>query len=345
MMTSIIAGTIAAVIAATFSYILLPVGRRLKLVDDPSAAERKVHKKPTVLIGGFAIAFAIILMLVGAQIYTPNLMPELSGLQWCALAIAAIIIFSVGYIDDRYTIPPSKQILGPIFAAAFVVIGGITISKITNPAGGEFSFASIPVISAILTFVWLMGMMYSTKLLDGLDGLSTGLSGIGAVMIFALTQTNQYYEPRVGFIAIIFAGACFGFLILNFHPARAFLGEGGSLFMGFCLGILAIMSGSKIATTLLVMGLPVVDVARVIIMRRLSGHPIARGDSQHLHHLLLANGLSHRGAVLLYYACGAIFGVTALFLQSRGKIIMLAALTMFGVVAAFYLQNRLRKRL
>ncbi|OGH68093.1 MAG: hypothetical protein A3C15_02280 [Candidatus Magasanikbacteria bacterium RIFCSPHIGHO2_02_FULL_50_9b] len=159
-----------------------------------------------------------------------------------------------------------------------------------------------------------------------------------------MTQTQQYYEPRIGFLALIFAGACFGFLALNFHPARAFLGDGGSLFMGFALGILAILSGSKIATTLLVMGLPVIDVARVIIARRIAGVPIAHGDSRHLHHLLIANGFSHRGAVLLYYVIGILFGTTALFLQSRGKIAMLVLLVVFGVTAALYLEHRLRKR-
>lgn len=343
-MMTILAGCVAVCMTILITYALIPVARKLKLVDVPSEA-RKVHRVPTPLIGGVSIVITLGLLFGAALYWQPQVMPTISGSKLVALACATAIIFAVGIIDDRYNIRARYHLAGSVIAATIVVASGITIGKITNPFGGVFSFDTIPFIAGGLTFMWLLGMMYSTKLLDGLDGLSTGVTAIGALMIWALTQTHQYYQPTVGFVAFVFAGACIGFLFINFHPARAFLGDGGSVFMGFALGILAIISGSKIATTLLVMGLPIIDVARVIITRYVSGKSIATGDADHLHHLLLANGVSHRMAVVSYYIAGIIFGVTTLFLQSRGKIVALVILLLGGVATAGYLQYRLRKRI
>jgi len=339
LLASLGVGVLTAVLAA----ILIPVGRRLKLVDEPFVVARKVHKKPIPLIGGLAIAASIVVGLLAGARFAPELIPDLSVEKWGALIVATIVIFVFGTLDDRLNLSPRVQIVGPIIASLTVIFAGIVVGNVTNPLGGVVSFSHMPLVAGALTFCWLMGMMYSTKLLDGLDGLSTGLSGIAALMIFALTQTSRFYEPPIGFVAIIFAGACLGFLLVNFHPARAFLGEGGSLFVGFAIAILSILSGSKIATALIVMGLPVIDVARVIISRRLRGHPIFKGDDQHLHHLLLANGLSHRAAVLFYYTIGSSLGILALFLQSKGKVIVLMGLVILGVVLAFILRNRVRR--
>ncbi len=343
MFEFLIAGGAAALLSACLAYALIPLGRRLKLVDAPFTVSRKVHKEPIVLIGGIAIAASMVSVLVIASFFVPHLIPILSFKKWFAMVLAIAIIMMFGVLDDRFNVPPRMQIIGPILASLIICFSGIVVGNVTNPLGGVISFSDFPLIAGSITFVWFMGMMYSTKLLDGLDGLSTGLSGIGALMIFALTQTSRFFEPRIGFVAIIFAGACFGFLILNFNPARAFLGEGGSLFVGLVLAILSVLSGSKIATALIVMGLPVIDVARVIISRKLRGHPIFVGDDQHLHHLLLANGLSHRSAVLFYYAVGLSFGVLALFLQSKGKIVLLAILVFLGVALAQWLRRRSKK--
>lgn len=343
MVDFLIAGAAAAVLSAGIASLLIPLGRKLRLVDAPFTAARKVHKEPIVLIGGLAIVAAVVTSLAVAANIAPHLIPILSIEKWVALATAVFVIMVFGVLDDRFSLAPSVQIIGPIIASIIICLSGVVVKTVTNPLGGTISFSEIPLIAGAITFCWLMGMMYSTKLLDGLDGLSTGLSGIGALMIFALTQTDRFFEPRVGFVAVIFAGACFGFLVLNFNPARAFLGEGGSLFVGLMLAILAVLSGSKIATALIVMALPVIDVARVIISRKLRGHSIFVGDDQHLHHLLLANGLSHRSAVLFYYAVGLLFGILALFLQSKGKIVLLGILVVFGIALAHLLRNRNKK--
>ena len=182
-----------------------------------------------------------------------------------------------------------------------------------------------------------MGMMFTTKLLDGLDGLSTGVVLIGALMIFGLTQSVKFYQPEIGVITMIFAGALAGFLIFNFHPAKIFLGEGGSVLIGFILGVIAIISGSKIATTLLVVGIPALDVAWVIIHRIIKGKSITKGDSAHLHYRLLRKGVSHRLVVLLMYVLALGFGASTLFLQSSQKVIALVLLVVVMIGIGIYL--------
>jgi UDP-N-acetylmuramyl pentapeptide phosphotransferase/UDP-N-acetylglucosamine-1-phosphate transferase len=169
--------------------------------------------------------------------------------------------------------------------------------------------------------------MYTTKLLDGVDGLVSGLGLIGSLVIFLFTSTTQYSQPDIAVAALIFSGACLGFLVLNFNPAKIFLGEGGSLFIGYVLGVLAIISGGKIAIALLIMGLPILDVFWTIARRLLKGkNPFRFADRQHLHHRLLDLGLSPRQTVAVFYVFAAVFGLSGLFLQSRGKLLALIIL-------------------
>ena len=181
-------------------------------------------------------------------------------------------------------------------------------------------------------------MMYTTKLLDGVDGLVSGVSAIGAFVIFLFTMTAKYYQPDIGLAALILSAACFGFLVFNWHPAKIFLGEGGSLFLGFILGALAIISGGKIAIALLIMGIPILDVVWTIIRRLAAGNnPFRFADRRHLHFRLLDAGLGPRKTVLTYYGFSLLFGLAALFLQSRGKLMAIGVLVliMMGVVMGF----------
>ena len=178
-------------------------------------------------------------------------------------------------------------------------------------------------------------MMYTTKLLDGVDGLVTGVTAIGAFIIFLFTMTTKYYQPDIGLVALILAAACLGFLILNWHPAKIFLGEGGSLFLGFALGVLAIISGGKIAIALLVMGIPILDVIWTIFRRIKAGqNPFKIADKLHLHFRFLELGLTQRQTALIYYLFASIFGLSALFLQSKGKLIALMILASVMLVVA-----------
>ncbi|MBI4434474.1 undecaprenyl/decaprenyl-phosphate alpha-N-acetylglucosaminyl 1-phosphate transferase [Candidatus Uhrbacteria bacterium] len=295
----------------------------------PGATSRKLHAKPTPLLGGIAIylAFTVALGLVAWWTRAP-FEGRISPMELGAVFFGGLILVIGGSLDDRYRLRPVRQFLFPLLAVAIVAAAGVGISKITNPFGGVVHLA--PWVTVAFTVTWLLGTTYTMKLLDGLDGLVSGITAIGALLITALSFTSRYYQPDVAVIALALAGTALGFLIFNFHPARIFLGEGGSTLCGFLLGVLAIISGGKVATALLVMGIPAVDVALVIGQRLLQRGSIAQGDRSHLHFRLLDLGFSHRGAVLFLYILAVGFGTTTLFLQAQQKLVALGVL---GVVA------------
>jgi UDP-GlcNAc:undecaprenyl-phosphate GlcNAc-1-phosphate transferase len=298
------------------------IAAKFNVIDSPDSA-RKIHKKAIPLLGGLAIGFSFFLLL-----YFNSGEILARGLTYAHLLsffLGALVIIIGGALDDIFDLTPRQQIIFPLLACLLVLLGGIGIIKISNPWGGLFYFGGL--ISAFATVVWLLGMMYTTKLLDGVDGLVSGLGAISGLIIFLFTTTTKYYQPDVGLMALIFSAACLGFLIFNFYPAKIFLGEAGSLLVGYIIGILAIISGGKIAIALLIMGIPVLDVAWTILRRLLKRqNPFTMPDKMHLHHRLLAAGLSQRQTVFIYYFLASAFGLAALFLQSRGKLLALGIL-------------------
>jgi len=203
-------------------------------------------------------------------------------------------------------------------------------------------------LSEAFTFTWLLLMMYTTKLLDGVDGLVSGLAVIGGLVIFLFTATTKYFQPDIALASLIFSGVCLGFLIWNWHPAKIFLGESGSLFLGYVLGVLAIISGGKIAIALLVLGLPLLDLFWTII-RRLAAkkNPFSSSDRLHLHHRLLDIGLGQKKTVLIFYAFSLFFGLMALFLQSKGKFLAISILVliMIFLLAGFTFLEKRKKHI
>jgi len=320
-----------------------------RIVDVPDI-ERKIHKQATPLLGGVAIYVSFTVVVLFLAFATQVLIgKDVSLKAVIGLTLAGFVLMIGGYLDDKFRLPPRAQIMWPILATIIIIMVGVGVKVITNPAGGlldlEFlkieilRFGGVPyyftVVADIFTFLWLMGMMYTTKLLDGLDGLASGIGVIGSLIIFGLTQFTPFYQPTVGLLALVLAGAAAGFLWWNWHPAKIFLGEGGSLYIGFVLGVLSIISGAKIATALLVMGIPILDVAWVIIRRLFwDKKKITQGDNKHLHYRLLDIGLSHRQAVLLLYILTGIFGFTSLFFRTTGKVISLSLLLAFMALLA-----------
>ena len=325
-------------LAIIATVIIRVIARRWAIVDQPNE-QRKIHLLATPLLGGLAIFIAFFLALYWshARLLAGNLVPR----NWFGFFAGGLILMIGGFLDDKYRLAPSRQIVFPVLAIIAVVLGGVQIEKITNPFGGLIYLGAW---SAPLIGVWLLGMMYTTKLLDGLDGLVTGVSAIGAFIIFLFTMTTKYYQPDIGLAALILSAACFGFLVFNWHPASIFLGEGGSLFLGYALGVLAIISGGKIAIALLVMGVPILDVLWTIVRRFVSGvNPFKFADRKHLHFRLLDMGLSQRQVALIYYFFAAFFGLFALFLQSLGKfyaLLILFVLMLLIIIGLGYLDKR-----
>ncbi|MBU0649145.1 undecaprenyl/decaprenyl-phosphate alpha-N-acetylglucosaminyl 1-phosphate transferase [Patescibacteria group bacterium] len=348
---------IAFVAAFLLALILTPLVKRLALklniVDNPADIERKIHKKPTALLGGLAIFLAVATMILIWWLGTDYLfMGSILPKHLIGVLVGALILIIGGFIDDKYNLKPYQQIIWPTLAALSIIAAGIGINEITNPFGGVIALNTweynifwwhglaykLTLPSDIFTFVWLMTLMYTTKFLDGLDGLAAGITAIGALMIVFLALFTKFYQPDVALISLIVAGALVGFLMFNFHPAKIFLGEGGSTLCGFFLGTLAVISGGKIATALLVMGIPVLDVVWVILRRMFfeKKSPF-KADKKHLHFRLLDIGLSQRRAVLFLYSLTAAFGVCTLFLQSKYKLLALAALCLAMIILALFL--------
>jgi len=328
---------ITLLLSAGLTWLVIKLATKLGIFDQPDQ-NRKFHQGSTPLLGGLAIFAAFFVMLY--FIHDKLLIGKLTPQHWLGFFIGACFLMIVGFLDDKYKIKPIYQILWPVLAILSVIAGGVEIEKITNPLGG---FIYLGAGSAVLIALWLLGMMYTTKLLDGLDGLVSGMTAIGSLVIFIFTMSTKYYQPDIGLAALILAATCFGFLFFNWHPAKIFLGEGGSLFLGYALGVLSIISGGKIAIALLVMGIPILDVAWTIVRRLRSGkNPFKFADRRHLHFRLLNLGLGVRQSVLLFYAISIIFGLSALLLQSRGKLLALAVLgliMLLAIILFYYLDK------
>jgi UDP-GlcNAc:undecaprenyl-phosphate GlcNAc-1-phosphate transferase len=336
--------------AAVFSYFTTKLVRRLAVkleIKDYPDLPRKIHTEPRPKLGGVAIFTTFVFSILVLALLGGTL--EISSLRIAGLVIGATVLIIGGILDDKYDLPAGKQIWFPVAAAALVVLSGTHISYITNPFGGkiildQFKIASYPVFGSILVFLWILGMTYTTKFLDGMDGLVGGISGIAGLVIFGLSLAPAVNQTTTAFLALIFAAACFGFLPLNFYPARIFLGEGGSTLAGFMIGSLAVISGGKIATALLVLGIPILDVAWVIVRRIWFRASPFVGDRKHLHFRLLDIGFSQRQAVLFLYLLAAIFGGVAVFLQSLGKLVALGILSFVMLVVAIAVVIVYRKR-
>jgi UDP-GlcNAc:undecaprenyl-phosphate GlcNAc-1-phosphate transferase len=334
-----------AFLSALATLIIKRVAVNKGIVDRPSP--RKIHNKPTPLLGGVAIFIAFFLMLI--LFYEELIAGALEYHHWLGFFAGAVFLMIGGFLDDKYDLSPKYQIIWPILAVICVIAGGVEIRKISDPGGGllyldqwkillwqikENSFYLV-LIGDLLIFFWLMGMMYTTKLLDGVDGLVTGLTAIGGAIIFLFTTTTEYYQPDIALASLIFTASCLGFLIFNWNPAKIFLGEGGSLLLGYILAVLAIISGGKVAIALLVMGVPILDAGWTILRRIREGkNPFKFPDKKHLHHRLLKIGLSQKQTVIIFYLLSATFGIGALFLQTEGKIYALVGIL---IITAFLL--------
>jgi len=349
----------AVIISFIFTALIKQGAKRLNIFDDPQRApERKIQPHPVPLLGGVAIYLTVITVILF------NLQDLLGGYLldkhlW-GLGLGGLVLIIGGILDDRYDLLPKYQLIFPSLAALIVVSCGIGINYITNPFGGiialdqwqwtVFNYQSIPykviLLADVFTVCWLMGMMYATKFLDGLDGLVSGITTIGSIIIFCLSLTQEVWQPETALLGLIIAGASLGFLILNFHPAKIYLGEGGSLLTGFLLGGLAIISGGKIATALLIMGLPLIDAAWVIFQRVfLDRQSPFKGDKKHLHFRLLDIGFSQQKTVLILYLITAVFGSTSLFLAGPQKLLSLGGLLVVVGGLSGYIYYKYRKHL
>jgi len=349
---------IAILVSAIFTILVRRFALRKNITDSPeSSPERKVQTKPVPLLGGIAVFLSVVVVTAGYAFFSDRVLGGYMQPKYLiGIFVAGLLLMIGGYLDDKHDFKPSHQIVWPIMACIVIIVSGIGIEYITNPFGGifnletvqlkVFTFNGLPyyfvLFADMFAFFWLMGMMYTTKFLDGLDGLVAGITTIGAFILFFLSLNQDVAQPETALLAIILAGAFAGFLVFNFHPAKIFLGEGGSLLAGFMLGVLSIISGAKIATALLIMSIPILDVVWVIIRRLFyeKKSPFTTADNKHLHYRLLDIGLTHRQAVVVLYLVSLIFGSIALFLESWQKFIALLLAFVIMVIAGVFLVRK-----
>ncbi len=298
--------------AALLTALLVPVvrhlGLRWELVDRPDP--RKQHTVPMVRLGGIGIVlgFSLALLLTWQLSGFAQVEADKDQLIWTTLA-GSLCYFVIGLADDLTALPPLPRLAGQVLVAMAVWSQGVQIGTIEwpFPLFGAESILRLPqTLSLLATVVWLVGITNAINWLDGLDGLAAGVSGIAAVGL--LSVSFSLHQPAAGLLAAALAGACLGFLRHNFNPARIFMGDGGSYFLGFALAAISIVGPAKGLTSvslllpLLILSLPLADMSAVIMGRLSEGRSPFYPDRRHLHHRLLRAGFSHRRTVLLIYA-------------------------------------------
>jgi len=306
----------AAVTAAVMTPVAQRLGDRLGWVDRPGG--RRKHRGIISRLGGMAMCagftVGVLATLLLPQEWFP---PRLDPKEWfrlTGLLIGTTAAFVFGLLDDKFQFPTRPQYIAQFLLSLIAVIFIIFIERINDPLGSGQIVFPWPVIWG-LTIFWFMGMINTVNWLDGLDGLAAGVSAIlAAFLIIHMIREGQF---SVALLPVALLGAVLGFLPFNFNPARIFMGSAGSYFLGWALAALAIIGGAKVATVLLVMSLPILDVAWLIYDRWRRGDRPGAGGRDHLHYRLLDIGFSQRQIVLGYYAFCATCGVLALGLGSR----------------------------
>ena len=308
---------------------------RWGILDRPGP--RRIHSAPAPRLGGLAIFGAFVA--VSLALYHPANTYERH--VYAGLLLASVLVVGVMAYDDVRGLPPLPRLCAQCVAALVAMFPaghGTLIEVLHNPLtashhGRTFLglWLAIP-----FTLFWMVGMMNTINWVDGVDGLAGGLVTIAALTMAAISWLLGQHTAAL--LCAILAGAALGFLILNWHPARLFMGDCGAMFLGLALAVLSNMGGAKLAVMLLLLGLPILDATRVVARRVREGRSPLRADRSHLHHRLLAGGFSQRQVALLFYGVTAAFGsVTILVaaLQANGDLARLGAALRREPLSAF----------
>lgn len=346
---------LAFIIALVLTPLARHLGERWGLVAVPGG--RRHHDRPVPRIGGLPVYLAFTAAVLVSQLLivdpaqpiaypafqVPRFDPK-ETIRLVGLLGGGTFIFLFGLFDDWRELPPLPQYIAQLVAAAIAILFLIFIEYVNNPFSGQPTPTFNRWITIIVTLFWLGLMMNTVNWLDGVDGLAPGVVAIACIVLF-VNAAFRLDPPQtsVALLPVALLGALLGFLPYNFAPARIHLGS-GAYFLGFTLGALSIIGGAKMAAVLLVMGLPLLDVAWQIVSRLSRGQNPAHGDRGHLHFRLIDLGLSSRQIVIGYYIFSAVFGGLTLLISSRlYKLIALIVLVLLGV-AGFILVIRYADR-
>ncbi|MBO4725051.1 MAG: undecaprenyl/decaprenyl-phosphate alpha-N-acetylglucosaminyl 1-phosphate transferase [Firmicutes bacterium] len=318
------------ILALIFTPVAINLAPKIGAVDIPKD-NRRMHTKPMPRFGGMAIFIGTIgslFVIMGfAYPMLQRYLAERGLYQWFAqpddklwaLIVGGVLIYALGVIDDLKNLPAKVKFLGQIICASIVWGMGIRINFISFWFLSDHLFFGTAV-SYLLTVLWIVGITNTVNLTDGLDGLAAGVSSIASICLAYTAYIHGSYLAALAFLAI--TGGALGFLRYNFHPAKIFMGDGGSLFLGFMLASTSIIGAAKSATVIamiapvLVLGVPIFDTSFAILRRVANHRPIMEADKGHLHHRLMAAGLGQRRSVLMLYGVAAVMGIASV-LYSR----------------------------
>ena len=313
----------AVAIAFAVSFAATPLARKLalrfKVVARPGG--RHVHSQVTPLWGGLSIYAGFVAAVTLAVFLFPGLKFDA---QFLAIVGAATFIAVIGLLDDKYDFSPLIQIAAIVIASLILVKAGIRIEYITNRLESN-QMLGLGALSIPITVIWIFGVTKTIDLIDGLDGLASGVCAIASTTLILMALQARVLQPHLAdsFTTVILlcsalVGGCLGFLRFNFHPAKIFMGTVGAQFMGFILAAASIIGAFKmaalfaIAVPVLALGVPIFDAMFVVYRRFASKSPIAKADTGHVHHRLIKRGLSQYQAVLLIYGMTFAFSIAAL---------------------------------
>ena len=303
------------VAAAAFlaTYLCVPIAKRLAqrwgAIDYPS--KRRINTTPIPRLGGLAVfaglCCALIVEITGIKLlgWPPILIPHPSmSINYPLLGVAFLIVVATGAVDDVRSLSPKKKLLGQVLAACVAASAGLLIGRVVNPLvpGTEIDLG---LIAYPITVIYLVAFTNIINLIDGLDGLAAGISGIASLSMFSFAVLSGRLDAATLSIALF--GACLAFLRYNFYPATIFLGDSGSLLLGFGLGTISLLNVSRTAALtsliipLIVAGVPILDTLSAIVRRRRAHVSIGQADKGHIHHRLIQEGYDQRQAVLLIY--------------------------------------------
>jgi UDP-GlcNAc:undecaprenyl-phosphate/decaprenyl-phosphate GlcNAc-1-phosphate transferase len=293
---------------------------------------RRIHAVPTPRLGGLAIAAAILLVAWISRLL-PGPAALLDPRPLIGLTCASLPILALGVTDDRRHVGPWVKLAVQACAAMVLVEFGYGIPLLTNPFGPTIELGAF---NAPLTVLWVLVITNAINLIDGLDGLASGVVAIACVSLWVVARVHADFY--VMFFASMLIGACAGFLRWNFPPANVFMGDTGSQFLGFMLAAVSLLQNRKGTATvtlllpLIALALPLADSAVAFLRRLVHRQPVFRGDTQHVHHQLLVAGLSPRGALFVMWALSAMFAVVAVMLEWLPRVWGLLLITVLGAV-------------
>jgi UDP-GlcNAc:undecaprenyl-phosphate GlcNAc-1-phosphate transferase len=307
--------------------------------ENRRVSKRHIHTKGVIRFGGAAIisAFLIGVLLDGHLVVDKPLL---------GILIASIFIVIFGILDDIKQLSWKTQLALQLFLSTFVFFAGVRLQFVTNPFGGIYLFDGSwgTMLSFFVAICWIVFLMNAMNWVDGVDGVSSGVSVVAASTIFFLVMRPEVNQPPIGIIVSIFVGCLLGFLFFNFHPSKILAGTSGSMFMGFVLAVLAIFSGAKMVTTLLVLVVPVIDAFWVVGERYWSGSSIFSPDRRHLHYRLLELGWSQKMISVFYWGITLLVSIIALNTRSFEKVFALFLVVLLMLVFLMIVRSKVLQK-